>query len=128
MTAATLQQISDCLFVLGLGSSTPQIVEGWHDICFTRAATQLRKVTDSVRALPAGEHMRLAAGPEARPLRLGQPPVVDLPIWIAAAGEPRAGRTIRSPWRPGRSPSQIRISALPEQSPPHGLRAPRTNR
>ncbi|MEN3306066.1 MAG: hypothetical protein V7603_2268 [Micromonosporaceae bacterium] len=87
MTAATLHQICDGRFVLGLGASTRQLVEGWHDVRFTRPAGQLRQVTASVRALLAGERTRLAAVPEARPLRLGQPPVVDLPIWIAATGE-----------------------------------------
>jgi alkanesulfonate monooxygenase SsuD/methylene tetrahydromethanopterin reductase-like flavin-dependent oxidoreductase (luciferase family) len=61
-------------------------VEGWHDVRFTRPARQLRQVTAGVRALLAGERPRLATVPEARPLRLGQPPVADLPIWIAATG------------------------------------------
>jgi alkanesulfonate monooxygenase SsuD/methylene tetrahydromethanopterin reductase-like flavin-dependent oxidoreductase (luciferase family) len=87
MTAATLHQISGGRFVLGLGASTRQLVEGWHDVRFTRPAGQLRQVTTGVRALLAGERTRSAAVPEARPLRLGQPPVANLPIWIAATGE-----------------------------------------
>jgi alkanesulfonate monooxygenase SsuD/methylene tetrahydromethanopterin reductase-like flavin-dependent oxidoreductase (luciferase family) len=91
MTAATLHQISGGRFVLGLGASTRQLVEGWHDVRYTGPADQLRRVTASVRAILAGERAPLAAVPGARPLRLGQPPVADLPIWIAATGD----RTIR---------------------------------
>lgn len=86
MTAATLHQISGGRFVLGLGASTPQLVEGWHSLPFTRPAGRLRQVATAVRALLAGERA-LPAVPQARPLRLGQPSVADLPIWIAATGE-----------------------------------------
>lgn len=87
MTAATLHQICDGRFVLGLGASTRQLVEGWHDIRFARPAERLRQVTAGVRALLAGERTRPTAVPEAGSLRLGQPPVADLPIWVAATGE-----------------------------------------
>ncbi|MGP4102385.1 LLM class flavin-dependent oxidoreductase [Nonomuraea sp. KM90] len=91
MTAATLHQICDGRFVLGLGASTRQLVQGWHAARFARPAGRLRQVTENVRALLAGERARPAVVPEARPLRLGQPPVANLPIWLAATGE----RTIR---------------------------------
>lgn len=87
MTAATLHQLSGGRFVLGLGTSTRQLVEGWHDVRFTRPAAHLREVTAAVRALLAGERTQPTAGADARPLRLGQPPVADLPIWLAATGE-----------------------------------------
>jgi alkanesulfonate monooxygenase SsuD/methylene tetrahydromethanopterin reductase-like flavin-dependent oxidoreductase (luciferase family) len=91
MTAATLHRLSGGRFVLGLGASTPQLVEGWHDIGYHRPAARLRDVTTRVRALINGERPTLSAVPSARALRLGQPPVPDLPIWLAATGE----RTIR---------------------------------
>jgi 5,10-methylenetetrahydromethanopterin reductase len=91
MTAATLHQVSGGRFVLGLGASTRALVEGWHDIGYDRPAERLRDVTTRVRALLNGERAALSAVPVARALRLGQPPVPDLPIWLAATGE----RTMR---------------------------------
>lgn len=91
MTAATLHQLSGGRFVLGLGASTRQLVEGWHDVDYDRPAARLRNVTTRIRALMNGDRAALSAAPEARALRLGQPPVPDLPIWLAATG----ARTIR---------------------------------
>jgi 5,10-methylenetetrahydromethanopterin reductase len=91
MSAATLHRLSGGRFILGLGASTRQLVEGWHDIGYDRPAARLREVTTRVRALVNGERAALSAVPAARALRLGQPPVPDLPIWLAATGE----RTIR---------------------------------
>ncbi|MFI6483606.1 LLM class flavin-dependent oxidoreductase [Nonomuraea sp. NPDC050663] len=90
MAAATLHQLSAGRFVLGLGASTSHLVEGWHGLPFARPADRLRQVTAGVRSLLAGQRA-VPAVPGARPLRLGQPPVTDLPIWLAASGE----RTIR---------------------------------
>jgi len=87
MSAATLHQVSGGRFVLGLGASTRQLVEGWHDVEFANPAGRLREVTGAVRALLAGERAPLRAESDARPLRLGLPPAADLPIWIAATGE-----------------------------------------
>lgn len=91
MTAATLHQLSGGRYVLGLGPSTRALVEGFHDLPFARPAARLREVTARVRALLAGEPARLDGARRARPIRLGQPPVPDLPIWVAAMGD----RTVR---------------------------------
>jgi alkanesulfonate monooxygenase SsuD/methylene tetrahydromethanopterin reductase-like flavin-dependent oxidoreductase (luciferase family) len=93
MTAATLHRISDGRFILGLGASTRQLAEGWHDLGYDRPAARLRAVTTEVRALLNGERAALSAVPGARALRLGQPPVPDLPIWLAASGERTIGVT-----------------------------------
>src|SRR3954449_12039527 len=87
MTAATLHRLSGGRFVLGLGASTPQLVQGWHDVAYERPAARLREVTTQVRGLLAGERARPSATPAARALRLGQPPAPEVPIWLAAAGE-----------------------------------------
>ena len=86
MTAATLHQLSGGRYVLGLGPSTRALVEGFHDRQFAHPAQQLRDVTTRVRALLAGEPAQLEMVPGARPIRLGQPAVPDLPIWLAAMG------------------------------------------
>jgi alkanesulfonate monooxygenase SsuD/methylene tetrahydromethanopterin reductase-like flavin-dependent oxidoreductase (luciferase family) len=86
MTAATLHQVSEGRCVLGLGASTRALVEGFHDIPFENPAGKLREVVTQVRALLAGEPARLHRAPSAHPLRLGQPPAPEVPIWIAALG------------------------------------------
>jgi alkanesulfonate monooxygenase SsuD/methylene tetrahydromethanopterin reductase-like flavin-dependent oxidoreductase (luciferase family) len=87
MTAATLHQLSGGRHVLGLGTSTRALVEGFHDTAFEHPAAKLRSVTAKVRALLAGEPAQLDTVPGARPLRLGQPPAPELPIWLAAMGD-----------------------------------------
>jgi alkanesulfonate monooxygenase SsuD/methylene tetrahydromethanopterin reductase-like flavin-dependent oxidoreductase (luciferase family) len=87
MTAATLHQVSGGRYVLGLGASTRALAEGFHDTPFERPAGKLRDVVTKVRALLGGLPAQLGHAPAARPLRLGQPPVPDLPIWIAALGK-----------------------------------------
>jgi alkanesulfonate monooxygenase SsuD/methylene tetrahydromethanopterin reductase-like flavin-dependent oxidoreductase (luciferase family) len=91
MTAATLHQLTEGRFVLGLGASTRQLAEGWHDVAYERPAARLRAVTSQVRSLLNGDRAAVSAAPGARALRLGQPPVPELPIWVAASG----GRTIQ---------------------------------
>ncbi len=86
MTAATLHQISGGRYVLGLGASTRALVEGFHDKAFEDPAGRLRDVVTKVRALLAGEPARLDHATAAWPLRLGQPAVPEVPIWVAALG------------------------------------------
>jgi alkanesulfonate monooxygenase SsuD/methylene tetrahydromethanopterin reductase-like flavin-dependent oxidoreductase (luciferase family) len=86
MTAATLQQISGGRYILGLGASTRALAEGFHDVPFEHPAARLRDTVTGVRALLDGQPAALSRVPDARPLRLGQPPVPELPLWIAALG------------------------------------------
>jgi len=87
MTAATLHQVCGGRYVLGLGASTKALAEGFHDTAFEHPAAKLRDVVTKVRALLGGLPAQLGHTPAARPLRLGQPPVPELPIWIAALGQ-----------------------------------------
>ena len=87
MTAATLHQVCGGRYVLGLGASTRALAEGFHDTPFEHPAGKLRDVVTKVRALLGGLPAQLGHAPAARPLRLGQPPVPELPIWIAALGQ-----------------------------------------
>ena len=86
MTAATLHQVCGTRYVLGLGASTKALAEGFHDTPFGHPAAKLRDVVTKVRALLAGQPAQLGHAPAAHPLRLGQPPAPDLPIWVAALG------------------------------------------
>jgi alkanesulfonate monooxygenase SsuD/methylene tetrahydromethanopterin reductase-like flavin-dependent oxidoreductase (luciferase family) len=73
--------------VLGLGTSTKALAEGFHDTAFEHPAAKLRDVVTKVRTLLAGQPAQLARSTDARPLRLGQPPAPEVPIWVAAMGQ-----------------------------------------
>jgi F420-dependent oxidoreductase-like protein len=55
MTAITLQQMSGGRFILGLGPSGPQVVEGWHGVPYGRPLTRLREYVSIVRQVLARE-------------------------------------------------------------------------
>ncbi len=86
MTAATLQQVSQGRYALGLGASTRALAEGFHDTPFEHPAAKLADVVRRVRALLAGEPAEVRSVPSARALKLGQPPAAEVPIWVAALG------------------------------------------
>jgi F420-dependent oxidoreductase-like protein len=99
MTAMTLDALSGRRFLLGLGVSGPQVVEGWHGQPYGKPLGRTREYVSIVRAILArekpvshsGEHYQIPyAGPGAtglgKPLRSilhGRP---DLPIYLAAIG------------------------------------------
>lgn len=51
MTAMTLNQLSGGRFLLGLGLSGPQVVEGWHGVGYRRPLARTREYVDIVRAI-----------------------------------------------------------------------------
>ncbi|MGE0305742.1 MAG: LLM class flavin-dependent oxidoreductase [Acidimicrobiia bacterium] len=91
MTAATLQEISSGRFILGLGASTPALVEGFHDVRFEQPAAKLRKVTRTVRTLLEGGRAPQTVETTQRALRLGASPPAPVPIWHGTVG-PQARR------------------------------------
>jgi alkanesulfonate monooxygenase SsuD/methylene tetrahydromethanopterin reductase-like flavin-dependent oxidoreductase (luciferase family) len=111
MTAATMHQVCGGRYVLGLGASTKALVEGFHDTVFEHPADKLRDVVTKVRALLAGEPAQLGHAPAAFPLRLGQPPAPELPIWIAALG--RHTMRVAAEFGDGWIPALVARDALP---------------
>lgn len=95
MTAATLDQISGGRFRLGLGTSGPQVSEGWHGVRFGKQLLRTREYVDVVRmalkrekVIYDGESIELPLpdGP-GKALKLTIGPVQDeIPIYIAAIG------------------------------------------
>ena len=83
MAAAGLQQASDGRFVLGLGASSPPLVEGLHGLTWRRPVDRMRTTLVAVRALLEGERLPLARE-GVRPLRLGALPDDPIPITLAA--------------------------------------------
>ena len=95
MTAATLDNISGGRFVLGLGISGPQVVEGWHGQPFDRPLERTREYVEIVRKALAretltydGEFYKLPRpGGPGKPLKLIIQPVQErIPIYLAAIG------------------------------------------
>jgi F420-dependent oxidoreductase-like protein len=95
MTAATLDQLSDGRFILGIGSSGPQVSEGWHGVRFGKQLQRTREYVDVVRMALARERVEyhgesidlpLPDGP-GKALKLTISTVQDrIPIYIAAIG------------------------------------------
>jgi F420-dependent oxidoreductase-like protein len=96
MTAATLDLMSGGRFLLGLGLSGPQVVEGWHGQPWGKPLTRIREYVEIVRAVLRretlehdGEHYRIPySGPGAtglgKPLKLMARPLrADIPIYLA---------------------------------------------
>jgi F420-dependent oxidoreductase-like protein len=48
-TAAGLDRLTEGRFVLGLGASGPQVIEGWHGVPYAQPITRLREVIDICR-------------------------------------------------------------------------------
>jgi F420-dependent oxidoreductase-like protein len=100
MTAATLDLLSGGRFLMGLGTSGPQVVEGWHGQPWGKPVTKTREYVEIVRAALRrerlehhGEHydipLRDGTG-LGKPLRLMVRPVrSEIPIYLAAFA-PRA--------------------------------------
>jgi F420-dependent oxidoreductase-like protein len=102
MTAATLDLMSGGRFLLGLGLSGPQVVEGWHGQPWGKPLTKTREYVELVRAALRretleydGEHYQVPyAGPNStglgKPLKLMARPLrADIPIYLAVF-KPRA--------------------------------------
>ncbi len=99
MTAMTLDSMSGGRFILGLGTSGPQVIEGWHGIPFRKPLQHTREVIEVCRRVLNGEtvqydgefwHLPLDAehggSGEGKALRTGAPPTPDLPIYVASLG------------------------------------------
>jgi F420-dependent oxidoreductase-like protein len=99
MTAATLDLMSGGRFLLGLGTSGPQVVEGWHGQPWGKPLVRTREYVEIVRAALRrelvehdGEHYRIPYhGPGesglGKPLKLMLRPLrADIPIYLAAIG------------------------------------------
>lgn len=98
MTAMTMDHLSDGRFLMGLGVSGPQVVEGWHGVPYGKPLGRTREYVDIVRqALAreapvehAGEHYQLplrGGTGLGKPLKLiTHPRRANIPIYLAAVG------------------------------------------
>ena len=91
MTALTLARLSGNRFLLGLGASGPQVMEGLHGVRFAHPLGRMRETIEIVRRAFAGErvtydgrHFQLPLpGGEGKALRLSQPGNDHIPIYLA---------------------------------------------
>jgi F420-dependent oxidoreductase-like protein len=99
MTAAGIDALSDGRFILGLGASGPQVIEGFHGVRYDAPLGRTREMIDICRAvwrrervsfegkhytlpLPAGQGTGLG-----KPLKIIAKPVRErIPIWVASLG------------------------------------------
>ena len=90
MTALSLYDLSSGRFVLGLGTSGPQVVEGLQGVPFRGPLTRLKETVDIIRMAFRGEKLRYEGkfhtlprpDGEGKALRLDHKPV-DIPIYLA---------------------------------------------
>jgi len=83
MTAATIDQLSGGRFLLGLGSSGPQVSEGWHGVRFGRQLQRTREYVAVVRM--ALEHQKVEFHGETMDLPLPDGPGKALKLTIHPA-------------------------------------------
>jgi F420-dependent oxidoreductase-like protein len=99
MTAMSLDQLSGGRFILGIGPSGPQVVEGWHGVAYGKPLTRTREYITVIRKILAreapvefkGEHYQIPyTGSDAtglgKPLKSILHGRKDLPIFTASIG------------------------------------------
>ena len=93
MTALTLHDLTRGRFVLGLGASGPQVVEGLHGVKYNPALSRLRDTVNICRMIFRGEKVRYEGkaitlplpNGEGKAIRISHDPI-DLPIYLATLG------------------------------------------
>ena len=93
MSAMSMQALSGGRFVLGVGVSGPQVMEGWHGVRFDRPVRRTRETIEIIRRVSAGDRLAYKGdvytlplpGGEGKPIRSRMPPA-HVPIYVAALG------------------------------------------
>jgi len=86
MSALALQEMSDGRFILGIGTSGPQVMEGWHGVRFDRPVTRTRETIDIIRTIAAGDRLTYEGTTYTLPLPNSQGRAIRSPV--AGAGIP----------------------------------------
>ena len=113
MTAMTLDALSGERFILGLGTSGPQVVEGWHGQPWGKPLLKTREYVEIVRTALRrelvehhGEHYDIPYSNGTglgKPLKIMARPLrADIPIYLAAMGPKAVAQTceIADGWLP----------------------------
>ncbi|MCZ7531302.1 MAG: LLM class F420-dependent oxidoreductase [Acidimicrobiia bacterium] len=115
MTAAGLDAVSEGRFILGLGASGPQVIEGWHGVPYDKPLTRTREVIDICRQVWTRERVTYDGDVYQLPLpkdqgtglgkalKLVNHPVRDrIPVYLASLGHKNVALTaeIADGWLP----------------------------
>jgi F420-dependent oxidoreductase-like protein len=115
MTAAGMDYVSDGRFVLGIGASGPQVIEGWHGVPYHAPVGRTREIIEICRAVWRrerlsydGAYYRLPLPADqgtglGKPLKLINRPVRErIPIMVAALGPKNVEMTaeLAEGWEP----------------------------
>ncbi|MCR8692788.1 LLM class F420-dependent oxidoreductase [Rhodococcus pyridinivorans] len=115
MTAAGLDFVSDGRFVLGIGASGPQVIEGFHGVPYNAPLGRTREIVDICRQVwrrekveHQGKHYQIPLPAErgtglGKPLKIINKPVRErIPIIIASLGPKNVEMTaeIAEGWQP----------------------------
>jgi F420-dependent oxidoreductase-like protein len=92
-SALSLQELSTGRFLLGIGTSGPRVMEGWHGVRFRKPVQTTRETIEIIRTISRGERLEHAG--EIYPLPLPDSrgaalrPLVKpdhVPVYVAAMG------------------------------------------
>lgn len=93
MTAMGVQAVSNGRFLLGLGVSGPQVVEGWHGVPFDRPVRRTRETIEILKMVASGERLAYDGSVYQLPLpnSLGKAirsraEPMPIPVYLAALG------------------------------------------
>jgi len=99
MTAMTMNQLSQGRFLMGLGLSGPQVVEGWHGLTYAHPLSRTREYVSIVRTIMRREERLTFEGKVyqipyngedatglGKPLKSSLIAQPDIPIYLAAIG------------------------------------------
>src|SRR5881398_436799 len=114
MTAASVDFLSEGRFILGLGASGPQVIEGFHGVPYDKPIGRTREIIDICRRVWRREVItsdglyKIPLPPEqgtglGKPLKLITKPVrPDIPIYVASLGDKNVEMTaeIADGWLP----------------------------
>jgi F420-dependent oxidoreductase-like protein len=93
MSSMSLQALSGGRFVLGLGASGPQVMEGWHGVRYSAPLQATRETIDIIRTVARGDRLSYHGqvyelplpASAGRAMRSAAPPV-HVPIYVASLG------------------------------------------
>jgi F420-dependent oxidoreductase-like protein len=116
MTAAGIDALSGGRFLLGLGASGPQVIEGFHGVPYDRPLTRTREIIEICRDVWAREAPLVHDGaayqiplPQGQGTGLGKalkiighPRRAQIPVWVASLGEKNVAMTaeVANGWLP----------------------------
>lgn len=90
--AITLSNLSGGRFLLGLGASGPQVIEGLHGVPFAKPLGRMRETIDIIRQAAAGDRVSYSGkqfevplpGGDVKPMRLSMRAEHEIPLYIAS--------------------------------------------